>query len=55
MKPSLEEWKTMVNLKLEANESVKIAILGKYFGLPDSYLSVVESLNHACLQNKVKT
>ena len=52
--PSLEEWKTMVNLKLEATESVKIAILGKYFGLPDSYLSVVESLNHACLQNKVK-
>ena len=52
--PSLEEWKTMVNLKLEANETVKIAILGKYFGLPDSYLSVVESLNHACLQNKVK-
>ena len=51
--PSLEEWKTMVNLKLEATESVKIAILGKYFGLPDSYLSVVESLNHACLQNKV--
>ena len=27
--PSLEEWKT--NLKLEANETVKIAILGKYF------------------------
>ena len=52
--PLLEEWKTMVSLKLEANESVKIAILGKYFGLPDSYLSVVESLNHACLQNKVK-
>ncbi len=52
--PSLEEWKTMVNLKLEADKSVKIAILGKYFGLPDSYLSVVESLNHACLQNKVK-
>ena len=45
--PSLEEWKTMVNLKLEATESVKIAILGKYFGLPDSYLSVVElSLIH---------
>ena len=52
--PSLEDWKTMVNLKLESNKSVKIAILGKYFGLPDSYLSVVESLNHACLQNKVK-
>ena len=52
--PSLEEWKSMVSLKLEADQTVKIAILGKYFGLPDSYLSVVESLNHACLQNKVK-
>ena len=53
-KPTLEEWKSMVSLKLKADKSVKIAILGKYFGLPDSYLSVVESLNHACLQNKVK-
>ncbi len=34
-------------------KNVNIAILGKYFGLPDSYMSVVEALKHACLQNKV--
>ena len=52
-KPELEDWKSMLDLKKEATKVVSIAILGKYFGLPDSYLSVVESLKHACLQNKV--
>jgi len=51
--PDLESWKKMLNLKKEATKEVRIAILGKYFGLPDSYMSVVESLKHACLQNKV--
>ena len=50
----LSQWKTMVDLKQNAKNTVKIAILGKYFGLPDSYLSVVESLKHSCLQNNVK-
>ena len=52
-KPKLDNWKKMLDLKNEATKDVKIAILGKYFGLPDSYMSVVESLKHACLQNKV--
>jgi len=43
----------MLNLKKEATKEIRIGILGKYFGLPDSYMSVVESLKHACLQNKV--
>jgi len=51
--PELEDWKSMLDLKKEATKVVSIAILGKYFGLPDSYLSVIESLKHACLQNKV--
>ena len=51
--PDLESWKKMLNLKKEATKEISIAILGKYFGLPDSYMSVVESLKHACLQNKV--
>ena len=50
----LSQWKSMVDLKQNAINTVKIAILGKYFGLPDSYLSVVESLKHSCLQNNVK-
>ena len=51
--PELNEWKNMLSLKKESTKDVNIAILGKYFGLPDSYMSVVESLKHACLQNKV--
>ncbi len=53
-KPDLEKWKNMLDLKTGVKKTVDIAILGKYFGLPDSYLSVVESLNHASLHNKVK-
>ena len=53
-KPDLKNWKNMLKLKEGVNKTVEIAILGKYFGLPDSYLSVVESLNHASLHNKVK-
>ena len=52
--PDLDKWKNMLKLKDGISKTVEIAILGKYFGLPDSYLSVVESLNHASLHNKVK-
>ena len=52
--PDLKSWKSMLNLKDGVDRTIDIAILGKYFGLPDSYLSVVESLNHASLHNKVK-
>ena len=51
--PNLDQWKQMLSLKNGVKKDIKIAILGKYFGLPDSYMSVVESLKHACLQNKV--
>ena len=53
-KPDMKKWKNMLELKTGVEKTVEIAILGKYFGLPDSYLSVVESLNHASLHNKVK-
>ena len=52
--PDLDRWKNMLKLKEGVSDTVEIAILGKYFGLPDSYLSVVESLNHASLHNKAK-
>ena len=51
--PDLSRWNEMLSLKKGVNKNVKIAILGKYFGLPDSYMSVVEALKHSCLQNKV--
>ena len=34
----------------EGSSTVRIAIVGKYTGLADSYLSVTKSLEHACLQ-----
>jgi len=51
--PNLSSWKEMLSLKNGVKQNVKIAILGKYNGLPDSYMSVVEALKHSCLQNKV--
>ncbi|CAJ1969909.1 unnamed protein product [Sphenostylis stenocarpa] len=35
-------------------ESVRIAMVGKYVGLTDSYLSVVKALLHACVARSLK-
>ena len=40
--------------KIKKEDKVKIAIVGKYVKLEDSYLSVIESLNHAGFENNVK-
>jgi len=48
-KPNLKEWKT-VSRKIRAKkQDIKIALVGKYTGLDDAYLSVIESLKIACL------
>ena len=39
---------------IKQDEKVKIALVGKYVKLEDSYISVVESLQHAGFVNKVK-
>ena len=43
----LDGWRTLVDRIQAATDRVKIGIVGKYVALPDAYLSVVESLNHA--------
>lgn len=50
---NLSEWENIHTIQNNIKEKVKIGILGKYNGLPDSYLSVVESLKHACIYNRV--
>ena len=40
--------------KIEKDKIVKIAIVGKYIKLEDSYISVIESLYHAGFANHVK-
>src|ERR687889_496994 len=43
----LDEWRALVLRMLGAEETVRIAIIGKYIKLQDAYLSVVEALGHA--------
>ena len=54
--PDNSKWEEMVeNIRtINPEEKVKIAIVGKYVKLEDSYISVVESLQHAGFENKVK-
>ena len=54
--PDNSKWEKMVeNIRtIKPDNKVKIAIVGKYVKLEDSYISVVESLQHAGFANKVK-
>jgi CTP synthase len=45
--PDLTDWKAWSSQVEAAAAPVRIGIVGKYVSLPDAYLSVVESLNHA--------
>ena len=53
--PDNTEWIEMIDniKKIGKNEKVKIAIVGKYVRLEDSYISVIESLKHAGFANNV--
>ena len=50
----LDEWRGLVSRTLEAERSVRVAIIGKYIKLQDAYLSVVEALGHAAGANGLK-
>ncbi|MDR2605712.1 MAG: CTP synthase [Oscillospiraceae bacterium] len=52
-KAEMSEWTAMVSRAKNAKKHVKIALAGKYVGLHDAYLSVVESLRHAGIENDV--
>lgn len=47
VKPMLEDWETLVSKILAKRKPVSIALVGKYTGLDDAYLSVIESLKIA--------
>ncbi len=52
--PNNSEWEKMIdNIRKIGDETVKIAIVGKYVRLEDSYLSVAESLRHGGYANNV--
>jgi len=54
-KPALTEWKRLVErVKQPRNGEVRIAVVGKYVALVDSYKSVQEALIHGGIANDVK-
>ncbi len=52
-KPNLAEWSAMVGRIKRLEQSVKIALVGKYVSLHDAYLSVHEALKHGGYENDV--
>ncbi len=50
----LSEWTGLVERQRKAGGKVEIAICGKYTQLHDAYLSIIEALNHAGIENGVK-
>ena len=54
--PQNEDWENMIDeIRKIGEETVNIAIVGKYVQLEDSYISVMESIRHAGFKNKVNT
>ena len=54
IEPKNEEWEKMIENIRNLSGCVKIALVGKYMQLQDSYLSVIESLRHGGFANSVK-
>jgi len=52
--PDLTDWRALVERVQNASRTVRIGLVGKYVSLPDAYLSVVESLNHAGFERGVR-
>jgi CTP synthase len=44
--PDFQEWQQFVDAVLKPESEVKIALIGKYAGLTDSYVSMSEALRH---------
>lgn len=53
-KCDLSGWKQKVQAMKTAKKKVKIAIVGKYVALRDSYISLVEAVRHAAGENGVQ-
>jgi CTP synthase len=49
--PDMTEWEDMVRRVKNLKKTTEIAIVGKYVALHDAYLSIVEALGHAGIDN----
>ncbi len=53
-KINLSNWLKLIDIVDNLTQEIEIALVGKYVGLHDAYLSVVESLRHAGYYHNVK-
>jgi CTP synthase len=49
--PDLKEWENFLRRSENSSKNVEIALVGKYVGHKDAYLSVKEALEHASVNN----
>ncbi|MGG1553959.1 CTP synthase [Paenibacillus ferrarius] len=49
--PDMKEWESLVRKVKSLTKRTEIAIVGKYVALHDAYLSIVEALGHAGIDN----
>jgi len=54
LKPKIKDWEKLVEKIKSKRNPIKIALVGKYTGLDDSYLSVIESLKIACYHQNLE-
>ena len=55
--PNNEKWEKMIEKirNIDKTKKIKIAIVGKYIKLDDSYISVIESVKHASFEVGIET
>ena len=51
-KCDLKNWEALIHNLRNPGKPIKVALVGKYIDLGDAYLSVVEALRHACIEQK---
>jgi CTP synthase len=52
--PHLDNWQRVVQVLKEPKDSVRIAVVGKYMSLKESYKSLLEALVHGGIANSVR-
>jgi len=52
--PDLSAWKVLIENYRSSTKKVRIGMVGKYTKLKDSYLSIVEAVKHASLNQRVR-
>ncbi len=50
--PALDEWREIVDRIKRPSGQVRIALVGKYLGVEDSYVSIVEALRHGGIAHR---